>query len=132
MGRGQILIAKWEQLMHTRSWEIDTDACTLLKKILFIPSATILVSVATRSPYIHERRKTAEGNDYKSSLVILLFTGLIICAVENTISCRHLAYSCVVQTRQWKYTLGALLFFCASSMEIPPSKWQGITSKISD
>jgi len=70
--------------------------CISLKKILFVPAAAILVSVTTRSPYTYERPKTAEGNDYELSLVILLFIGLIICAVENTISFRLLAYSYVV------------------------------------
>lgn len=57
--------------------------CISLKKIIFIPAATIPVSVTTRSPYTFERPKPAEGNDYESSLVVLLFAGLIICAVEN-------------------------------------------------
>lgn len=73
--------------------------CISLKKILFIAAAAIPVSVTTRSPYTYERPKTAEGNDYESSLVILLFIGLIMCAVENTISWRLLDYSCVVQTQ---------------------------------
>lgn len=64
--------------------------CTSLKKILFIPAATVSVSVTTKSPYIHERPTTAEGNGYKSSSVILLFVGLVIRAVENTVSFRLL------------------------------------------
>lgn len=74
--------------------------CISLKKILFIPAATIPVSVTTKSPYTYEHPKTAEGNDYESSLVILLYIVLIIYAVENTVSCRLLAYSRPVQTQQ--------------------------------